>query len=56
MEELKKAFIQIEEGIQMTSKVMDASLKRFGVIEFNPKGEKFNPNIHEAVFTIPEHT
>ena len=34
---------------------MDSTLKRFGVIQFDPKGEKFDPNIHEAVFTIPEH-
>ena len=33
---------------------MDATLKRFGVIQFDPKGEKFNPNCHEAIFTIPE--
>ena len=37
----------------MTSKLMDATLKRFGVIQFDPKGEKFNPNIHEAIFTMP---
>ena len=38
----------------MTSTVMDATLKRFGVTQFDPMGEKFNPNIHEAIYTIPE--
>lgn len=36
----------------MTSTVMDAVLKRFNVIQFNPKGEKFDPNWHEAVFVL----
>lgn len=40
----------------MTSTVMDACLKRFHVVQFNPKGEKFDPNQHEAVFTIPDPT
>ena len=38
----------------MTSVVMDNCLKRFGVVQFDPLGEKFDPNIHEAIFTIPE--
>lgn len=37
----------------MTSKVMDNVLKRFGVVQFSPLGEKFDPNIHEAVFMMP---
>lgn len=40
----------------MTSTVMDAVLKRFGVVQFDPKGEKFDPNIHEAVFMVPDPT
>ena len=36
----------------MTSTVMDGVLKRFGVTQFGPKGEKFDPNYHEAVFTV----
>ena len=38
----------------MTSTVMDTTLKKFGVIQFDPKGQKFDPNVHEAVFTIPD--
>jgi molecular chaperone GrpE len=40
--------------MELTSHVMDSTLKRFGVAQFNPKGEKFDPNIHEAIFTVPE--
>lgn len=52
-EELLSEFIQVVKGMEMTSSVMDACLKRFGVVQFNPKGEKFDPNNHEAIFTIP---
>ena len=43
-------------GMKMTSTVMDSILKRFHVVQFNPLGEKFNPNLHEAVFTLDEPT
>ena len=38
----------------MSNRVMDGCLMRFGVILFGPKGEKFDLNIHETNFTIPE--
>ncbi len=38
--------------MDLTSHVMDATLKRFGVVQFDPKGEKFDPAIHEAVFMM----
>ena len=54
LDELKKHFTEIQKGMNMTSHVMDGCLKRFGVVQFVPMGEKFAPNIHEAIFTIPE--
>ena len=54
IEELRKHFEEIKRGMNMTQGVMDATLKRFGVVQFDPKGEKFDPNIHEAIFTLPE--
>jgi len=38
----------------MTSDVMDKTLARFSVTQFNPEGEKFDPNIHEAQFMISQ--
>ena len=38
----------------MTTDVMDKVLGKFKVVQVNPLGEKFDPNIHEAVFMIPE--
>lgn len=52
--ELKKHFSQIQKGMEMTSHVMDATLKRYGVVQYDPKGEKFNPQDHEAVFTMQD--
>lgn len=33
---------------------MDNCLKRFNIVQYDPKGEKFNPSMHEAVFTVKE--
>jgi molecular chaperone GrpE (heat shock protein) len=38
----------------MTTDVMDKVLKKFDVIQFDPLGEKFDPNVHDAIFMIPE--
>ena len=35
---------------------MDKILARFEVVQFNPLGEKFNPNMHDAVFMIKEES
>jgi hypothetical protein len=32
LEELKKSFIEVKKGMSMTEHVMDACLKRFGVV------------------------
>lgn len=53
IEELRKHLIEVKKGMNMTQHVMDACLKRFGVVQFDPVGEKFDPNIHEAIFTLP---
>lgn len=38
----------------MTTKTMDNVLKRFGVVQVEPMGEKFDPNVHEAVFMMQD--
>lgn len=52
--ELKEYFEKIVDGQKMTTKVMDGILKRFQVIEFDPLGEAFDPNIHDAAFIIKQ--
>jgi len=35
--------------------VFDQSLAKFDVKQIDPLGEKFDPNVHDAIFTIPGH-
>ena len=41
------------EGLELTNKVFNSTLEKFGVETVDPKGEKFNPELHEAVTMIP---
>lgn len=51
-EELARYLEQIMKGMEMTNTVMDKTLGKFGVVQFNPEGEKFDPHHHEAVFVV----
>ncbi|KAG9306664.1 hypothetical protein G9A89_004211 [Geosiphon pyriformis] len=37
-------------GVQMTEKELVKTLKQHGVEQMNPLGQKFDPNLHEAMF------
>ena len=37
------------EGLELTNKVFNSTLEKFGVETIDPKDEKFNPELHEAV-------
>lgn len=39
----------LREGMDLTYKMFSASLEKFGVKVINPQGEKFNPELHQAV-------
>lgn len=45
--------MNVVKGQEMTAEVMDKVLKQFDVVQFEPLGEKFDPMVHEAIFTIP---
>ncbi|APC94861.1 nucleotide exchange factor GrpE [Francisella tularensis subsp. novicida] len=45
--------IAMKEGIELTAKMLVDILKKNGVEELDPKGEKFDPNLHEAMAMIP---
>jgi molecular chaperone GrpE len=55
IEAIKVQYNNICKGQEMTSDLMDRILAKFDVTQFSPIGEKFDPNIHEAVFVIPKH-
>jgi molecular chaperone GrpE len=48
-----KAFI---EGIELTQKDFLSRLTRHGIKKLEPQGAKFDPNMHEALFEIPDES
>lgn len=46
-------FKTLVEGVEMTERSMLATLERHGVRRIEPKGEKFDPNFHQAMFEVP---
>ncbi|MGE3246486.1 MAG: nucleotide exchange factor GrpE [Beijerinckiaceae bacterium] len=46
-----KAFV---EGIEVTERDFQSRLNRHGVRRLEPKGQKFDPNMHEALFEVPD--
>jgi molecular chaperone GrpE len=44
------------EGVELTARDLEAALGRHGVKRLDPKGQKFDPNFHQAIFEIPDET
>lgn len=44
------------EGVELTAKDLEAVLGRHGVKKLDPKGQKFDPNFHQAIFETPDET
>ncbi len=44
------------EGVDLTARDLEAVLGRHGVKRLDPKGQKFDPNFHQAIFEIPDET
>lgn len=42
------------EGIEVTERDFLSRLNRHGVKKLEPKGQKFDPNMHEALFELPD--
>jgi molecular chaperone GrpE len=37
--------------MELTQKMLQAAMEKFGIVELNPAGEKFNPEFHQAMLT-----
>jgi molecular chaperone GrpE len=48
-----KAFI---EGIELTERDFLSRLAKYGIKKIEPQGQKFDPNMHEALFEMPDPT
>ncbi len=46
----------LAEGVELTSRELASVLGRHGVKRLEPKGEKFDPNFHQAMFEAPSET
>ena len=44
------------EGVELTARDLEAALGRHGVRKLDPKGQKFDPNFHQAIFEAPDET
>ena len=44
----------VVEGAELTEREMLRALEKHGVKKIDPKGEKFDPNFHQAMFEIPD--
>lgn len=54
-ENKSEALEQFIEGSEMTLKLLRETLAKHGIEELNPEGEKFNPELHEAVTALPNN-
>ena len=50
------AYSALMDGLQMTAKELLTVLDRHGVRRISPQGEKFDPNLHQAVANVPSDT
>lgn len=48
-----KTLTDLYKGIVMTKTVLLKVFKRHGLVALIPIGDKFDPNLHEAVFQVP---
>jgi molecular chaperone GrpE len=42
------------EGVELTERELLKALEKNGVRQFTPQGQKFDPNLHQAMFEIPD--
>jgi molecular chaperone GrpE len=41
------------DGVELTERELIKALEKNGVRQFDPRGEKFDPNLHQAMFEVP---
>ena len=44
------------EGVELTARDLEAVLGRHGVKKLDPKGQKFDPHVHQAIFEAPDES
>ncbi len=51
--EFQQDLVSLHEGLRMTETILLQTLTKHGLERFDPLGDKFNPNEHEATFMTP---
>ena len=44
------------EGVEITERELLKALEKNGVKRFDPQGEKFDPNVHQAMYEVPDES
>lgn len=52
-DEAEGTFKSLIEGVEMTEREMIRLLEKNGITKIEPKGEKFDPHFHQAMFEVP---
>ncbi len=55
-QENNPALKKMHEGLDLTLRLMDEVFKKFGLIVIDPKGEKFDPERHQAMTVVPSES
>lgn len=42
------------DGVELTERELHKMLEKHGIKKFEPLGEKFDPNLHQAMFEVPD--
>jgi molecular chaperone GrpE len=48
------ALTALIEGVELTERELLKALEKNRVRQFTPQGEKFDPNLHQAIFEVPD--
>jgi molecular chaperone GrpE len=51
--ETHPALKALVEGVELTEREMLKTLERYGVKRLDPQGQRFDPNLHQAMFEVP---
>jgi len=55
-ESAESSVTSLIEGVELTERELLKALEKNNVRQFSPQGEKFDPNVHQAMFEIPDAT
>lgn len=53
---LPPVIVAFIEGVELTERELLKVFEKHGVKRFNPLGQKFDPNVHQAMFEVPDPT